>query len=75
MRGLGDATLKRIAVELTGTFASQPVDSAKREAVRAKLRVMVKALLRRYKYPPARREEPTETVRRQAVSLSTERAS
>lgn len=45
---------------------------AKRETVRAKLRVMVKTLLRRYKYPPDRQEEATEKVLRQAGSLSGE---
>ena len=36
----------------------------------AKLRVMVKTLLRRYKYPPNRQEEATQTVLKQAESLS-----
>jgi type I restriction enzyme R subunit len=66
----GDATLKRIVVELTQNLRkSVTVDWAKRETVRAKLRVMVKTL-RRYKYPPDRQEEATETVQRQAESLS-----
>jgi type I restriction enzyme R subunit len=46
------------------------VDWAKRETVRAKLRVMVKTLLRRYKYPPDRQDEATDTVLQQAESLS-----
>ncbi|PRD88575.1 hypothetical protein C6P76_09685 [Burkholderia multivorans] len=46
------------------------VDWAKRETVRAKLRVMVKTLLKRYKYPPDRQEEATDTVLSQAESLS-----
>jgi type I restriction enzyme R subunit len=71
VRELGDATLKKIAVELTLSLRkSVTVDWAKRETVRAKLRVMVKTLLRRYKYPPDRQEEATETVLRQAESLS-----
>ncbi|OWQ93653.1 DEAD/DEAH box helicase [Roseateles aquatilis] len=71
VRGLGDETLKKIAVELTQSLRkSVTVDWAKRETVRAKLRVMVKTLLRRYKYPPDRQEEATETVLRQAESLS-----
>ena len=73
VRELGDATLKKIAVELTLSLRkSVTVDWAKREAVRAKLRVMVKTLLRRYKYPPDRQEEATETVLRQAETLSAE---
>jgi type I restriction enzyme R subunit len=73
VRELGDVTLKQIAVELTQNLRrSVTVDWAKRETVRAKLRVMVKTLLRRYKYPPDRQEEATETVLRQAESLSAE---
>ncbi len=73
VRELGDATLKKIAVELTQNLRkSVTVDWAKRETVRARLRVMVKTLLRRYKYPPDRQEEATETVLRQAESLSAE---
>lgn len=48
------------------------MDWARRETVRARLRVMVKTLLRRYKYPPDRQEEAAETVLRQAESLSAE---
>jgi type I restriction enzyme R subunit len=71
VRELGDETLKKIAVELTLSLRkSVTVDWAKRETVRAKLRVMVKTLLRRYKYPPDRQEEATETVLRQAEHLS-----
>lgn len=51
---------------------SVTVDWARRETVRARLRVMVKTMLRRYKYPPDRQEEATETVLKQAQSLSPE---
>ncbi len=71
VRDLRDETLKKIAVKLTVSLRkSVTVDWAKRETVRAKLRVMVKTLLRCYKYPPDRQEEATETVLRQAESLS-----
>lgn len=71
VRELGDQTLKKIAIELTQTLRkSVTVDWAKRDTVRAKLRVMVKTLLRRYRYPPDRQEDATETVLRQAESLS-----
>jgi len=71
LRELGDATLKKIAVELTLSLRrSVTVDWTKREAVRAKIRVMVKTLLRRYKYPPDKQEQATETVLKQAESLS-----
>ncbi len=71
VRELGDATLKKIAVELTLKLrASVAVDGAVRETVRAKLRVMVKTLLRRYKYPPDKQDEATEIVLKQAELLA-----
>lgn len=71
VRGLGDEILKKIAVELVVKLrGSVTVDWAKREAVRARLRVMVKTLLKRYKYPPDRQEEATDTVLSQAETLS-----
>jgi len=73
VRELGDETLKKIAVELTMKLrASVTVDWSVRETVRARLRVMVKTLLKRYKYPPDRQDEATETVLKQAESLSTD---
>ena len=73
VRELGDETLKKIAVELTQKLrASVTVDWSVRETVRARLRVMVKTLLKRYKYPPDRQDAATETVLRQAESLSAE---
>jgi len=73
VRALGDETLKKIAVELTQSLRkSVTVDWAVRESVRARLRVTVKTLLRRYKYPPDRQEEATETVLKQAEALSAE---
>lgn len=41
-----------------------------RENVRAQLRVLVKRLLRRYRYPPDRQERATQTVLEQAEVLS-----
>lgn len=76
VRALGDETLKKIAVELTQKLrASVTVDWSVRETVRARLRVMVKTLLKRYKYPPDKQEEAADTVLRQAESLSAEWAS
>jgi len=73
VRELGDETLKKIAVELVQRLrGSVTVDWAVRETVRARLRVMVKTLLKRYKYPPDRQEEATETVLKQAETLSAE---
>ena len=62
-----------IAVKLVQSLRkSVTVDWAVRETVRARLRVMVKTLLKRYKYPPDKQEEATETVLKQAESLSAE---
>ena len=73
VRELGDETLKKIAVELTLKLRnSVTVDWSVRASVRASMRVMVKTLLRRYKYPPDKQEEATETVLKQAEMLSTE---
>lgn len=71
VRELGDETLKAIAVELTQKLrGSVIVDRSVRETERARLRVMVTMLLKRYKYPPDKQEEATDTVLRQAESLS-----
>ena len=73
VRELGDETLKKIAVELTLKLRnSVTVDWSVRESVRASMRVMVKTLLRRYKYPPDKQDEATETVLKQAEMLSAE---
>ncbi|WP_354099932.1 type I restriction enzyme endonuclease domain-containing protein [Bradyrhizobium sp. S3.9.2] len=45
------------------------VDWAKRETVRAKFRVMVRTLLRRYKYTPDKQEEVTETLLKHATRV------
>lgn len=48
-----DETLKKIAHELTENLRKNiTVDWSKRESVRASLRLMVKRILRKYKYPP-----------------------
>lgn len=73
VRELGDETLKKIAVELTQRLRnSLTVDWAVRETVRARLRVLVRTLLRRYKYPPDRQEAAIDTVLQQAESVSAE---
>src|SRR5690606_25489352 len=53
VRELGDETLKKLAAELTEKLRnSTTVDWHKRESVRARLRILIRRLLRRYKYPP-----------------------
>jgi type I restriction enzyme R subunit len=50
---LGDDILRKIAVELTDQLRKNvSVDWSVRETVRAKLRILVKRILRKYKYPP-----------------------
>jgi type I restriction enzyme R subunit len=71
VRELGDVTLRKIARELTEKLrASNSVDWYVRESVRAKLRLMVKTILKKYKYPPDGQEQATETVLEQAKELS-----
>ena len=41
-----------------------------RDSVRAKLRLMVKTILKKWKYPPDGQEKATETVLDQAKELS-----
>lgn len=50
---LGDQTLKTIATELLRQIrANASVDWQKRESMRAQLRLMVKRILRKHRYPP-----------------------
>ena len=67
---LEDATLKEIAQELVRSVRrSLSVDWAQRASARAKIRVMVKRILRRFGYPPDRQEQATERVLEQATVL------
>lgn len=73
VRELSDETLKLIAHELAENLRKNvSVDWLKRESVRAKLRLMVKRILRKYKYPPDQQEEAIQTVLQQAETLSSE---
>ncbi|BDC81054.1 MULTISPECIES: type I restriction endonuclease subunit R [Aeromonas] len=70
VRELGDEILAKIAHELTANLRrSVTVDWSSRESVRAKLRLMVKRILRKYKYPPDQQEEAAQLVLAQAESL------
>ena len=67
----GDETLKKLAVELTEKLrSSTTVDWQVRESVRASMRLMIKRLLRKYKYPPEGQEEATTLVLKQAEALA-----
>ena len=70
---LGDDTLKTIARELVEAVRnSVTIDWTMRENVRAKIRVMVKRILRKYGYPPDKQERATQTVLEQAEVLCAE---
>ncbi len=70
VRELSDETLKKIAHELTENLRqNMTVDWSQRESVRAKLRLMVKRILRKYKYPPDQQEAAVELVLKQAQAL------
>jgi len=70
---LGDETLRTIARELVDTVRNNvTIDWTVKESVRAKLRIMVKRVLRRYGYPPDKQEKATQTVLEQAQVLCAE---
>ena len=68
---LGDETLKAIARELVNTVKNNTsIDWTKKESIRAKLRVMVKRVLKKYNYPPDKQEHAINTVLEQAAVLT-----
>jgi len=70
VRDLGDETLAKIAHELTDSLRQNvTVDWSNRDSVRAKLRLLVKRILRKYKYPPDQQEEAAQLVLAQAETL------
>ena len=63
--------LKVIATELvTQVRKSVTIDWAVRESARARIKVMVKRILKTHGYPPDLQEEATKTVLAQAELLS-----
>lgn len=70
VRELKDETLKKIAHELTDNLRQNlSVDWSERESVRARLRLMVKRILRKYKYPPDFEAAAVELILEQAQVL------
>ena len=68
---LGDDTLKTIARELVDAVKRNvTIDWTVKESVRAKLRVLVRRILRKYGYPPDKQERATQTVMEQAELLA-----
>jgi len=67
---LGDDTLKAIACDLVKAVRnSVSIDWTRKESVKAKIRTMVKKILRKYDYPPDKQEKATATVLQQAELL------
>jgi type I restriction enzyme R subunit len=67
---LGDETLRSIARELVDTVRQNvTIDWTVKESVRAKLRVIVKRILRKHGYPPDKQEAATNMVLQQAELL------
>ncbi len=70
---LGEPTLKTIARELVvAVRKNTSIDWTMKESVRAKIRVIVKRILRKYGYPPDKQERATQTVLEQAELLCAE---
>ena len=70
---LGDENLRIIARELVETVRRNvTIDWAVKETARAKLRVMVRRILRKHGYPPDKQEKATQTVLEQAELLGWE---
>ncbi|RKF22275.1 type I restriction endonuclease subunit R [Alginatibacterium sediminis] len=71
VRELGDDNLRSLAIELTRQLRkSATVDWQKRDSVRARMRNLVRRLLRRWKYPPDAAEEAIKLVLEQAEVLA-----
>jgi type I restriction enzyme R subunit len=68
---MGDDKLRLIAHELLVSLRENvSVDWAQRESARARMRVLVKRILRKYGYPPDLQDSAVQTVLRQAEALS-----
>lgn len=71
VEAMGDDQLRVIAHELlTSLRDNVSVDWAHRESARARMRVLVKRILRRYGYPPDLQDAAVRTVLQQAEALS-----
>ena len=70
VRAMGNQELRVIAAELvTKVRASVTIDWTLRESARAKIRVLVKRILRHYGYPPDLQDEAVKTVLESAELL------
>ena len=70
---MGDDKLKLIAHELLMRLRENvSVDWARRDSARARMRVLVKRILRKYGYPPDLQDAAVQTVLQQAEALSSQ---
>lgn len=71
VRELGDDILKKIAIEVTQKLRkSTTVDWQKQESVRARLRILIRRTLQKWKYPPDKQEAAVALVLSQAEVLA-----
>lgn len=71
VRVMGDQNLRDIARELVATVRQNTtIDWMYKDSARARLRLIVKKLLRKYGYPPDKQSTATETVLKQAELFS-----
>ncbi|MDO5056484.1 MAG: type I restriction endonuclease subunit R [Lautropia sp.] len=72
VQAMGDAKLRLIAHELlTSLRDNVTVDWAQRASAQARIRILVKRILRKYGYPPDLQDSAVQTVLKQAEALST----
>jgi type I restriction enzyme R subunit len=70
---LGDEILKTIARELVESVKnSVTIDWEKKESVQAKMRVIIKRILKKYGYPPEKQEQAVKTILEQAKIIANE---
>ncbi|MBF0231278.1 MAG: DUF3387 domain-containing protein, partial [Desulfamplus sp.] len=70
---LGDEILKTIARELVVSVKnSVTIDWDKKESVQAKMRVMIKRILKKYGYPPEKQDQAVKTILEQAKLIGDE---
>lgn len=68
---LGDKTLKKIAKELVAMIRENAtIDWTLRDSIKARMRIYVKKLLKKYKYPPDKQEGATQLVLLQAETVA-----
>ncbi|MBS4026614.1 MAG: DUF3387 domain-containing protein [Clostridia bacterium] len=71
-----DDILKQIAKDLTQAIKNNmSIDWNLRESVRAKMRITIKRLLKKYGYPPNKQPQAIETVMKQAELMCSEEVS